>query len=315
MRNNLLHRKPPLELFPAYLKILVFGMIVIVSLFLVLLLGALIGMPFFGDNILDQITLPYNLNNPEVLDMMKYFQIVSQIGLFLLPTLLFAYLVNRKVWEYLKLDNKPYLFSFIAGGLAIVALLPFISWLVQINQMLHLPESMTGVENWMQKTERQATEITEAFLSTSTVGGFIINLIMIAIIPAIGEEFFFRGILLRLFREWSKNAHVAVFISALLFSAFHLQFYGFVPRFLLGVFLGYLFVISKNLWVPVFVHFVNNALAVIALFMASRGMIETDIESLGKYENYSVIIISTIISILLIGLFYYYEKRKQDQSI
>lgn len=311
----MLHRKPPLELFPAYLKILVFGMIVIVSLFLVLLLGALIGMPFFGDNILDQITLPYNLNNPEVLDMMKYFQIVSQIGLFLLPTLLFAYLVNRKVWEYLKLDNKPYLFSFIAGGLAIVALLPFISWLVQINQMLHLPESMTGVENWMQKTERQATEITEAFLSTSTVGGFIINLIMIAIIPAIGEEFFFRGILLRLFREWSKNAHVAVFISALLFSAFHLQFYGFVPRFLLGVFLGYLFVISKNLWVPVFVHFVNNALAVIALFMASRGMIETDIESLGKYENYSVIIISTIISILLIGLFYYYEKRKQDQSI
>ncbi|MCK4638890.1 MAG: CPBP family intramembrane metalloprotease, partial [Bacteroidales bacterium] len=142
--------------------------------------------------------------------------------------------------------------------------------------------------------------------------GFLFNILMIAIIPGIGEEFLFRGVLLRLLKEWTKNIHWAVFISAVLFSAFHLQFYGFLPRLMLGILLGYMFVWTGSIWVPIFIHFINNAAAVIFVYIVNKSKLETNLESFGATDNLWLIIGSFLIVAVLLTVIY--KKRGNIQN-
>ena len=298
--------------FPPYLKILSFLLIILVSLLFTFLLGLIIAIPFFGTDVITQLPEMTDISNSDSLGLSKYFQIVNQIGLFIIPSLIFAFLVNRNILKYLKIDIKPLNFSMLAGFFMILLAMPLVSYLAEINEMLNLPESLSGLENWMRESETKAMEFTKAFLDVSTVSGLSVNLLMIAIIPALGEEFMFRGIFLRLFKEWTKNVHLAVIISAVLFSALHMQFYGFLPRIMLGIILGYLFVWSGSIWVPVFVHFTNNAAAVIASYLANRGIIEADLESLGSTDNINYLFGSIIIVFFLIIMIY---KKEQANAM
>ena len=86
---------------------------------------------------------------------------------------------------------------------------------------------------------------------------------MVAMIPAIGEELLFRGVLQKQLIKGLGNAHVAIILTAVIFSAFHLQFLGFFSRALLGMLFGYLYYWSKNMWYPILTHFTNNGLALL----------------------------------------------------
>ena len=134
----------------------------------------------------------------------------------------------------------------------------------------------------MKASEEQAAALTEAFLKMSTPGELIFNLFMIALIPAIGEELLFRGIVQNIFSRWLKNNHAAVWFTAILFSAMHMQFYGFIPRLMLGAMLGYLLVWSGNLWWPIIAHFVNNAAAVIFSYLFQNKFIDLDPDTIGS---------------------------------
>ena len=200
----------------------------------------------------------------------------------------------------------------------IFASLPFISWLGEINQSLSLPESLSGIENWMERMENKANELIIAFLNVKSVGAKLFNVFMIAIIPAVGEEFLFRGVILRLFKEWTKNAHIAVLVSAFLFSALHLQFYGFMPRLLLGVILGYLFVWSGSLWVPMLIHFINNAFAIIYIYATgSMDLLNSDVDSIGASDNAFIIAMSAtfMIFLMLIAYKWYRDKDITESSL
>jgi hypothetical protein len=155
----------------------------------------------------------------------------------------------------------------------------------------------------MKAAEERAAEVTKAFLVMNGIGDLIINLIIIAIIPAIGEELLFRGVLQRQINIWSKNGHLAVWIAAFVFSAIHLQFYGFLPRLILGALFGYFYLWSNNLWVPIIAHFINNASAVmISYYMGSP---ETDIQLEAMNQNGSemYVIISLVILFLTLKRF------------
>ena len=230
--------------------------------------------------------------------------------MFIFPSIIFAFLVNKNVSKYLTLNIKPLSFSMIAGFFMILLAMPIVSYLAEINEMLKLPESLSGLENWMKNSEEQAMKLTTAFLDTGSISGLSINLLMIAVLPALGEEFVFRGILLRLLKEWTKNIHFAVIISAILFSAMHLQFYGFLPRMMLGVVLGYLFVWSGSIWLPVFVHFTNNAAAVIASYLANKGIIKSDLESFGSTDNITYLILSVVI----VGFLIFFINKKEIKT-
>jgi uncharacterized protein len=107
---------------------------------------------------------------------------------------------------------------------------PFINFIGGLNANMQFPDWLSGVENWMKNAEDKAAEITEAFLKVETVGGLAFNIFMIAFLPAIGEELLFRGVIQRIFTNWTRNYHWGIWISALLFSALHMQFYGFIPE-------------------------------------------------------------------------------------
>ena len=168
---------------------------------------------------------------------------------------------------------------------------------------------MAGIEQWMKETEENAEKFTKAFLKMETTGDLLLNMVMIALIPAIGEELLFRGVLQRLFSEWTKNAHWGVFIAAVLFSAIHIQFYGFLPRMVLGVLFGYLFIWSRSLWLPIFGHFVNNGAAVIFAYLSSKGTIAFDTDTLGTGEQETLLPIAS--AVIIAGLlFLIYRKGR-----
>jgi uncharacterized protein len=282
-------------------------MVMIVTFLVVLAVGVALSIPFFGPGLLDNIAALSDYSDPQTVNALKYFQIVNQLGVFVVPAILFVILTDDNISGYLYLDKGSRQFSVIFGFIVLVVSLPFINWIVVINSEMHLPSFLSGVENWMRSAEDNAQQITNAFLATGTWGGFLVNLLMIAGLAAIGEELIFRGILVRLFGEWTRNVHLSVIIPAFLFSALHLQFYGFFGRFLLGIILGYLFIWSGSLWVPIIVHFLNNAMAVIISFLDQRGIISADLESFGASQNVFVILGSFMLMIFTMGIIYLHE--------
>ena len=310
-----MNKLPVLYKFPVSLKILTFGLIVLSSVILVLIFGVVIAVPFFGPDVMKNLALMGNSSDPAIVSMAKYFQIVSQLGIFIIPVILFAFLDGRNIGSYLKINSRPAYKTMIFAAAAILVSTPLINFLSGLNQQISLPFSMKGIEQWMKDSEDKATQITEAFLHVTTMRGFLINLLMIGIIPAIGEEFLFRGVLQKLFHQWTKNIHFAVIFSAFLFSAIHLQFYGFIPRFLMGIFLGYMFVWSGSLWVPILVHFVNNSAAVIVSYFVNEGKISNTFDTIGTGEKaIPPILISLILTTSFIYSIYYFEKKKRITS-
>ncbi len=278
-------------------KLLFLIMIVFSSFLTVFLIGFMAGIPFFGTSFLTQ-SGEINYDDPSTVAMLKYFQIISQLGFFIVPAFLFATLMEGRPSAYLFLTRKTGILSLLLVACLVLFSMPLISWLIEINESMHLPAFLKKTEAWMKESEAQAGLLTEAFLKTSSWGGFAVNILMIAVIPAIGEELLFRGILVRLFREWTRNIHWAVIISAILFSSMHLQFYGFIPRLVLGLILGYLFVWSARLWVAIWAHFVNNITAVIAAFLFAKGWSDYDLNQSGN----TALLWEILLSVLLTGV-------------
>ncbi|MFN5325087.1 MAG: lysostaphin resistance A-like protein [Bacteroidota bacterium] len=194
------------------------------------------------------------------------------LGAFLLPTILASILLFEDPLTELGLrTSSTSAITYLLGGVAVLFSLPLVNFMVLINEQMHLPEAFQSVEQWMIESEAQLKELTEAMLNMGSFSDLAINLFIIAIIPALAEELLFRGLLQRLFLEFTKNKHAAIWISAILFSAIHMQFYGFIPRMLLGVMFGYLLVWTGNIWVPILAHFVNNGFAVLAAYFMKKG--------------------------------------------
>ena len=153
----------------------------------------------------------------------------------------------------------------------------------------------------MKGSEENATRITEALLNMNSPGDLFYNLLIIAVLPALGEEFLFRGILQKLFKEMTQNVHVAIIITAVIFSAIHMQFYGFLPRMMLGILFGYLLHWTGNLWVPVIAHFINNAAAVVFAYFAGKQELPFNQDTIGTMEGewMWVLVASLILSVAM----------------
>ncbi len=167
-----------------------------------------------------------------------------------------------------------------------ISVIPFINYLAEINLRMEFP--IKSVDRLLRSLEGEAEEIMSAFTATKTMGGLLVNLLMIGVIAAVGEELIFRGLLQRLLYGMVKNVHVAILITAILFSAFHFQFFSFLPRFVLGLILGYLMFYGRSIWYPILAHFVNNTMGVIYYYFYSRGSADDMLEEIGtsSYDSY-----------------------------
>ncbi|MEY3342546.1 MAG: hypothetical protein RL090_230 [Bacteroidota bacterium] len=194
------------------------------------------------------------------------------LGAFLIPALVAAFLLFEDPWGNLGLrKSNSNTTTYILGAVAVLMSLPLINLLVLLNEQMQLPGFLEPVEQWMMDSEKQLKVLTEAMLNMASWSDLAVNLFIIAVVPAVAEELLFRGLLQKLFLELTKNKHWAIWISAILFSAIHMQFYGFIPRMLLGAMFGYLFVWTGNIWIPILAHFLNNGFAVLASYLFPSG--------------------------------------------
>jgi hypothetical protein len=292
---------------------LMFSIFVVLVCFLAfMVLSLIIAIPVFGIDSILNIPALDQLNDAESLKLLKYFQVVQAIGVFIIPPIILGFLFYGNSVQYLYL-NKP--FGFTSFFLVVVIMFfasPFINFIGELNSNMNLPEWMSGIENWMKNSEEKAAELTEAFLKVDTVYGLFFNIFMIAVLPAIGEELLFRGVIQRIFTRMTKSNHWGIWISAILFSALHIQFYGFLPRMLLGVLFGYLLVWSGSMWLPIAAHFLNNGIAVIAMFMIDKGMLNPEVENFGSATDTYYF---AIISMVFIGIFLWLLKRQNEGNI
>jgi len=271
------------------------------------LFGILLLVPFYGTGILNLLTAP-DYSDASVVAAMKFLQIMNMAGGLLLPACIYLWLVTPD-------DDKLVGFSKMGSPILIVLSVvmvlvaqPLISLAGELNNYLVLPEWLSFIEKWMKDSETQGELITDAFLATTSASGLAVNIFMIAILPAFAEEVLFRGVLTSLFKKWTNSIHLAAILSAFIFAAIHLQFYGFLPRFLLGAVFGYLFLWSGSLWLPIAAHFANNLLSVIVEFLFRKGLVDTDAENFGSWNETWLI----IISIASVGgiLYYIYIRSK-----
>ena len=289
------------------LKVSVLLLLIAVSFVLTMVIGLVVAIPIFGTSILENFT---NLNDSfdeSTISFLKYFQVVNQIGIFILPVLLYAWLENRNVGSYLRINCKLGVIHLMLSVLLIFVSIPVINWMVEINQQMSLPDFMKGIENWMRESEDKTNKLTEIFLNVNTINGLIINLFIIAFLAAVGEELLFRGVVLRLILEGTKSIHLAIILSSVLFSAIHMQFYGFLPRAILGILFGYVFILTDTLWIPIILHFIFNGITVVAAYLFNKGLISTDIDSIGT-SNSSMIIIGSFV-LMIFFLFLLYRKK------
>lgn len=284
---------------------LIFTLGIILFLSLVTIIAAfLLALPFTG---MSFTQLMEGMQNQQDINLMKYIQVASHLGMFILPSIILAWFFGRNIADYLYLKRKPTTRVLVVSGLIIFFAVPFINYILELNMQMHLPESLKWLEDKMRVAEESAEQLTELFLQADNIGMLLFNLFMVAVIPAIGEEFMFRGVLLRIFHRWSGNQHLAVWITAIIFSAIHMQFFGFFPRMILGAVFGYLVMFTGSLWPAILAHFVNNAAAVISFYLFDQKLIDDTYEHIGKGPE--GLIIALVSAVSTVGLLWWVKRR------
>lgn len=296
---------------------LMFALFVMVaSVFVFMVVGMIVAIPFFGLGSLMNGMSESSLNSPEGINILKYFQVVQSIGLFVAPPFAIGFLYHGNLGEYLKINRSTKIQSYLLATVCLLAVIPFINFLGAINNQMSFPESLSGLETWMKTMEYAAKTMIEKFMDVDSISGLMFNIFMIAVLPALGEELMFRGVIQRIFASWTKNYHWGIWITAFLFSAMHMQFYGFLPRMALGAMFGYLLVWTGTMWVPILAHFVNNLIGVLGYFLIGKGVISNDIEEWGtNSEQIPLVAVSVLTVGFLLFLIYRSEQAKTKMPV
>ena len=242
---------------------------------------------------------------PMSVSSLKWVQLFQSLAMFLLPPLCMAYLWTQEPMKWLKIDKCPRMNVALMAMILILLALPAINLIGYINQQMVLPSFLEPLEQWIKMQEETAKVLTEQFLHATTFSGLIINILLMALLPAVAEELSFRGVLMNLFSAKSERVpHVAIWSVAILFSAIHMQFYGFLPRMLMGALFGYALVWTGSMWVPILMHFTNNAMAVLLYFIALRANWDVAVvDAIGTNDTLWLGVVSLMITIVGIYAF------------
>ncbi len=293
-------------------KLLATVFIILISIVIFTSIGIVLSFPFF-DIDFEQFESLVSMQDESNINFMKYLQTIISLGTFVIPPFIIAYVFKGKIAKYLLLNKTPHLFSILLVVMMMILAIPFINFLAEWNSKLSLPESLSYIEKAMKAAEQDAEKLTLAFLKADKLGTLFINLFVIAVIPAIGEELLFRGVFQKIITDWTRNAHIGIWLAAFMFSAIHFQFYGFVPRMLMGAFFGYLLVWSKNMWLPIAAHFVNNAFAVIAFYLMDKSMIGDGAETMDTGDGSFIAASVSITLVVLLGYIFFKFQKEQAE--
>lgn len=305
MRDGLLADSGP------FAKLMFSAFIVLACFLITLVAGVLLAVPIFGMGFMELIDSLSHITHPDYANLLKYFQVTQSIGLFVIPPFILGWFFGGNSFNYLKLDKTIGWGTIALTAVIMISAIPLINLMAHLNAQMSLPDFLGPVEEWMKETEQAAERLTETFLAADNLADLMVNILIIAVVPAIGEELLFRGVIQRLFSEWTRNHHAGIWISAIIFSAMHLQFFGFLPRTMLGVLFGYMLVWSGKMWIPIVAHFVNNALAVTVYYFIQRKQLSEDVETIGAdFGDWLFVILSLSFFVIFTVIFYHRQKHR-----
>ncbi|MEM9982062.1 MAG: CPBP family intramembrane glutamic endopeptidase [Bacteroidota bacterium] len=258
--------------------------------------------------------IAYILNNPTLgtevdgaWTGIMLLQAFTALGGFVLAPLIYVRFIEKNVENPLVAQIRTSAFLVMLVVLIVLCVVPFISYTAYLNAQMQLPATLSEVENYIQQKEENLKALTIFLTDFPSVTQFLIALVVIAVIPAVGEELLFRGLLQNfLIQHFGRRYHHgAVWLVAIIFSAIHVQFYGFIPRLLLGALFGYLYLWTQNLWYPIVAHFINNGATLLALYLYQQGTTSINLEEPSQVSWWGA-----VLSLLLTGvLVFLFEKR------
>jgi membrane protease YdiL (CAAX protease family) len=264
----------------------------------VYILGNIIGlgvtMAMYGINaVMDVAQL--KLDSPNAANILWILQTTGTTFPIFAAPVFFAFVIVRNPQDYLK---PTFRFSWILLILVFAIMLisnPVIEFLSNLNEKMVLPSWL----KWMRENEDNVEKLMNVMLSMKTIWSLVFNVLFVGLLTAVVEEFMFRGVLQTIFVRLTKNTHAAIWITAILFSAFHMEFFGFLPRLMLGVLFGYFVAWSGSVWPAVWAHFLNNATAVVATYLFQHRIIKADPDNQHMFTASGYIISFTIMLFLL----------------
>ena len=255
------------------------------------------------------------LNTPEQVvngwNAMMILQGTVHFFSYLLPCLLFWFLIERKNLGDFQAPAKPGLNIWLLSFLVVLIFIPLNSQFIEWNSNMVFPESLSSIEKWMRSKEDQLAVLTAFLTKYDTVGQLLIALFVVVLLPALGEEMLFRGIIQRKFMEQWNNPHLAIWVSAAIFSAIHFQFYGFIPRMFLGALFGYLYYWSGSLWVASFAHFVNNGFVLIMMYLYNIKVLKINLE---ETKTMPIAIVLASLALSFLTLFMIRREAHKEQT-
>lgn len=226
----------------------------------------------------------------------------------LVPAIFFWHIFENKRWGDFSRSQLNGVSSAWVSGAVIIFLIPINQQIIDWNQNIQLPEVLKEVEGWMRAKEQENTLLTQGLLRFDSLSKLLVALIVFALIGPLGEEVFFRGVLQLKLKDWGLSPVKSIWAAATIFSLVHFQFYGFIPRLLLGALFGYLFLWCGNIWIPIVAHVINNALFILTAFIhQKRPLLDRNIEIIAG--NWISVIISLALSVVVLFFF-----RKQNYN-
>lgn len=280
-------------------------------------LSVVLGGPLFGIDWNDLEDLTNQVDNPAIIQFYKFSQFFAVWGYMIVPSILFYSLRKIKPFEALGLSSMPNAVSVVLVMALMLSFLPLINAMANFNSRLLLPDALSKVEQWMRNSEDENNQLITAFLNTSNWSDYAFTFLIMAILPAFAEEMIFRGVLQPSIHQSLNNKHAAIWITAFVFSFIHFQFYGFLPRFILGAGLGYLYAYSGYLRLPIAAHFANNAFALISIKLLENKVISFNPDDWGVGENWllELLIALVLIAVFLFGLIKLKTFQRKENEI
>ena len=282
---------------PAWLQLMIFGGLTFGLLLLASLVGGSIIAHINHMTLLQLGSIPANdYGRPEYAGIVKGLLIVNAIGIFILPSLVFSYLADPHPLLYLGI-RPPQKNSFLLVGLiTMIAAYFAVEMLASVNESIVylLPKSS---QQWILKFEVDANGQMKNILSMKSPVDLLMTILLAGALPAISEELFFRGVLQKLFIQIFRSAWPGIIFTAFLFSAFHMQFMGFIPRMALGVILGALYWYSGSIYTSMLGHFIFNSINV---FLIYYKVAELDSNTTSISLGYVLIGLASIIVIIFL---------------
>jgi len=236
---------------------------------------------------------------------------LGAIGGFIIAGLIYLVIVERIQLSTLFNLKQINVWAIILTTIIVISFMFVNTMFIEWNMSFTFPGFMSGFEEWARETEEELRLVTDFLTEFNSLSQFIIVFIVVAVIPGIGEELIFRGILQNKFHLFFKNIHVAIIVTAILFSGFHMQFFGFVPRLFLGILFGYMYYWSGNLWYPILGHFINNGFTLILIYLYQSGHIGIDIEIQEAYPLNIILIFSVITIYMLFSFWKQFQYQRQ----